>query len=163
ESDVGGAPGRAARLASEQERQGDVLDGRQCRQQVEKLEDEADARAPQQRAFLVGESTQVAASEEGLPARRRIEGAHQMHQRRFARTGRPHDGDELASVDAQTDAAYRVDGATALLVNLGDVDQFHHEVSTAFHAAAASGTGPIMCVRMPSKRSTSVIVYSVRS
>ena len=53
----------AAADAAQQQRQRHVLHGRQRRQQVEELEDEADARPAQVRAFAVGEGVEVFAVE----------------------------------------------------------------------------------------------------
>ena len=39
-----------------------------------------------------------------------------MHERRLARAGRPHDGDELARLHVERDAAQRVDGGLTLAV-----------------------------------------------
>jgi hypothetical protein len=43
-----------------------------------------------------------------VAARRPVEAAQYRHERRFAGTGRPHDGDELAPFDGQADAAQRM-------------------------------------------------------
>ena len=71
--------GLARGLPAQQQRQGDVLRGGQRRQQVEELEDEADAGPPQQRPLAVGQCLQVPALEEDLAAGRRVEGPEQVH------------------------------------------------------------------------------------
>ena len=43
-----------------------------------------------------------------MAARRPVEAAQDRHQGRFAGTGRPHDGDELAALDREADTAQRM-------------------------------------------------------
>ena len=45
---------------------------------------------------------------------RLVERGEDVHQRRLARAGRAHDGDELAGLDVERDAAEGVDGGLAL-------------------------------------------------
>ena len=59
-------------------------------------------------------------SRRNSPARRLVEAAEDVHQRRLARARRAHDRDELALVDGQRDAAQRVHLDVAQLVDLGD-------------------------------------------
>ena len=49
-----------------------------------------------------------------------VEAADDVHQRRLAAAGRAHDRDEVAPLDAQVDAAQRVDGDVARAVGLRD-------------------------------------------
>ena len=54
-------------------------------------------------------------------ARRAIEAAQDVHERRFSRTGRADDGDELAAADVERDAAERVHRCALHGVDLRDV------------------------------------------
>ena len=82
-------------------RQLDVLGGAEHRQQEEALEDESDACEPKAAALRFGELRRVAPIEEQRSARRRIDAADQMQQRRLAAAGRPGDRHVIAGVDGQ--------------------------------------------------------------
>ena len=83
--------------AGEHERQGNVLDRRQARQQVEALEDEADAPAPVQRALGVARRAKLDAVDPDLAAARPVQPADQVHQGGLARAGDAGEGDKLAA------------------------------------------------------------------
>ena len=91
-----------------EQRQRDVLERARAREQVEALEDEADALAAEARAIRLVEPGDVDALEEVAAAGRPVEAAEDRHQRRLARARGAHDGDELARFDGEADAAQRV-------------------------------------------------------
>ena len=74
-------------------------------------------------------------------AGRRVEAGEDVHERRLARAGRPHDRGELAGGHVERDAAQRVDGCTALPVPAGDVvglDDAHQAGAASSPSRAAS-------------------------
>ena len=63
----------------------------------------------------------IDALEEVMAAGRLVEAAENVHQRRFARARRAHDGDELAGLDGEADAAQRFDLDIADDERAGDI------------------------------------------
>ena len=92
------------RCAPVDERQFDVFERARARQQVESLEDKAQAVAPQQRPLLAVELFDRKSLEPVTAAGGRVQAAKDVHGRGFARTARPHDGHELARVDDQVNS-----------------------------------------------------------
>ena len=106
----------------------DVVQRGRPRQQVERLEDEPDLLVPDAREIVVVHPADVLAVQQVLAARRRIETADEVHQRRLARPGGSHDGDELAALDVDRHAAQRVDllgSHPVRLPEIARVDQWH--------------------------------------
>ena len=64
--------------------------------QIEALEDEAEAFAADAGELRLAQPRDIDALEEVVAARRPVEAAEDVHERRFARARRAHDGDELA-------------------------------------------------------------------
>ena len=95
--------------APRRQRRLDVLDRGQRRDQVELLEDEPERVAPQARELAVAHRHEVLALELDAPARRAVERAEQLQQRRLARAGRPGDDEELAVANLEVDAVDRRD------------------------------------------------------
>ena len=90
---------RLVRLAAgDADRQHDVLRRRQCRQQVERLEDEADLVTTQQRQRLVVERGDLGVADVDLARRGPVEAGEHVQQGRLAGAGRPHDRGELAGL-----------------------------------------------------------------
>ena len=56
-----------------------------------------------------------------MPARGLVEAADDIHQRRFARSGRAHHSDELARIDFERHAAQRVHLNFAEIVGFDDI------------------------------------------
>jgi len=83
------------------ERQLDVLARAGARQQVEALEDEADAHVAQHRALIGGEPAHVPSVEPVLAARRAVEAAQDVEQRRFPGARGAHDGDQLTGAHGE--------------------------------------------------------------
>src|SRR5256886_920749 len=100
-------PARVA-IAAVDERQLDVLDGVESREEVVRLEHEADVLVPDRGELVVGELADVLAGEHVRPAVSDVETPEHVHQRGLPRTGRSHDRDELAGPDVEVDAAQRV-------------------------------------------------------
>ena len=99
--------------AGDRQRQQDVLLRGEDRQQVERLEDEADLVAAQLGQRLVVERRELVAVDLDGPRRRAVEPGEDVHQRRLAGARRPHDGDEAALVDVDVDAVEGVDHGLA--------------------------------------------------
>ena len=97
------APGRAAVDLGEHH----VLDDAAMREQVERLEDEADAAAAQSGAPAVAERLDVRALEPVAALGLHLEAADDVEQRRLARARGPDDREPLAGVNAQVDAGER--------------------------------------------------------
>src|SRR6185312_1478854 len=79
-----------------QERHGDVLEGRELRQQMMKLVDETERTVAQLTAILFREPVNVAPIDEDLAARGPVESAQDLQQRRLARARGADDGNTLA-------------------------------------------------------------------
>ena len=92
-----------------------------ARQQIEALEHEADAPAADARQRRLIQLRDVDALEQVVAAGRAIEAAEDVHQRRLARTGGAHDGDELAAVNGEAHAAQRVHLGVAQPIDLGHI------------------------------------------
>ena len=94
------APG--IRRAGNLHRHQHVLAGRQRRQQVEELEDEADPLAAQPRQRVLAIAVMSTPSISDAPGRRRVEPGDQPEQRRLAAAGRPGDRDDTARAIARS-------------------------------------------------------------
>ena len=91
----------AARHPRVQQAGRDVLRGGKTLDEMELLEDEAKHAAAQRRQLPVGQPGDILAADLHGPARRPVQGAHDVEQGRLSRPGRPDDGDELAALDGQ--------------------------------------------------------------
>ena len=132
---------RIGLLAGDRERQQDVLLGREHRQQVEELEDEADVLAAQERHGAIGQRADVLARDLDLPGGRLVERREQVHQGRLARARRPHHGHQLAAVHLQRHPAQRVDRGLTLAVAAGEVRCAHNH-SVRAHVGEATENRP---------------------
>ena len=107
---------RAADALVEQRRR-DVVEGGRPRQQVVRLEDEADGPAAEPGQAVVVELGDGRAGQPVGAGGRPVEAAEDVHHRALARAGRPDDRDELAGLDVEAhvvegghrDAAHVVD------------------------------------------------------
>src|SRR6185437_11512493 len=106
-----------------------VLLGRQRRDQVEALEDEADLVGADAGELAVAELRQARRAELHRSGGRAVERAEHLQQGRLAAAGRALDGDELAVRDLQGDVVERDNLAAGLAVLLGDVREGVHEDS----------------------------------
>ena len=107
--------------AVEVEREQDVAERVEGRHEVERLEDEAHAPAAQDRELEVGEAGDVGVADPGAAGGRGIQSRHDVHERRLARSGRPHDRGELAATDADAHAVEGAHGAPPGAVGLGEL------------------------------------------
>ena len=89
--------------ARQQQRDLYVLDGAQPGDEVERLEEEPDHPVPEAALGAIVDRPGVPPIEEDLPARRKVEAAHQVQERRFPRAGAAHDRDEAPSFDTDAD------------------------------------------------------------
>src|SRR5690606_11854825 len=74
--------------------------------------------AAQERQLLVAETADLGIAEPHAPRGGRVEAGRDVHEGRLARAGRPHDGGELAAVDADRHVAERVDAGAVAAVAL---------------------------------------------
>ena len=107
--------------AREPQREADVLLDRQRRQQIEGLEDEADALAPERRALRLAEAADVDASEPDAAGGRRVQAGRAVQERALAGARRAHDGGEAAAAKPERHAVEGDDGAFATAVDLADL------------------------------------------
>src|SRR6058998_3674157 len=105
------------------ERDLDILSRRQCRDQVELLEDEPDRLESQLRELCVGHLRKVAALEEDLPPSRTVERSEQLEQGRLPRAARPGDDEELPGIDLQVERVHRADLACTAAVIAADTTE----------------------------------------
>lgn len=111
------------RATGQDERQCDVLLGRQRRDEVERLEDEADVLAAHQGTCGVAESADRVAGQPDLSAGDLAESGDHVHQSGLARSGRAHDGGELLSVQVDRHVAQCVHRVGRITVGPGNVPQ----------------------------------------
>ena len=117
-----------ARPAAEMQRQPDILQTRQRRQQVEELKDEPDLVAPHARQRIVGQTGERFAVDPDLAGRRTVEAANEVEQRGLPGARRPDDRHHLASRDRQRDVVEGGDVAFAweLFGNALELDDVVH-------------------------------------
>jgi len=89
-------------------RQADILDRACAGEQIEALEDKAEALAAQPRKFRLVECDDIDSVEITMSTRRPIETAENAHQCRLARSRSSHNGNELAPLDTEADIAERL-------------------------------------------------------
>ena len=109
-----------------------VVKRRRPGQQVEGLKDETDLLVPDERQLVVVHDTDILSVQPIRTAGGRVETADEVHQRRLAGAGGPHDGDELAALDVDRDTLQRVDRFVAHSIGLPDfvgVDKQHRSQS----------------------------------
>ena len=128
------APARAARAAGVvgvQQRQFHILQRAGPRQQVELLEHEADLLVANLRQLVAVQLADADPIQPVLPGRRLVEAPENVHQRRFAGAGRPHDRDEIAALDLERDALQHVHRHLAQAVVLHQILDFESRVPCA--------------------------------
>src|SRR3990172_781057 len=104
ETDAGnGFPGQALSFAATDaavdEGKLDIVEDIRTGEQIECLEDKSDLLVPYPSQLIVVHVADVRAVELVHSGRRSVEAADNIHERRFPRTGRPHDGDILVLLD----------------------------------------------------------------
>ena len=126
ERDLGTPAPLGARQIRQQQRQLDVLDRAQHRDQVVELEDEPDvARAPCRERVLV-ETGERLARDDDLAAVGAVETGEEVQQRRLPRARRPHERDEASAGNAQRDVLERVHEVDAAAVEARHVAHVDH-------------------------------------
>ncbi len=146
EVDRGALVALPARDALVVERQRDVLGRGLERDQVERLEDEADVLAAVLRRPGLGEAAHGDAVEGVLAVVETVEEAENVHQGRLARPGGAHHGDQLARPDVEVEPLEDVEPVAAHGVALVQISQTDHVSSrrapaclTAFRARKVCG------------------------
>jgi hypothetical protein len=120
--------------ARDRERKQHVLLGSQDRDQVEELEDEAELVPAQARELGVVETGDVLAVERDRARCGPVEPGEDVHQRRLAGAGGPHDRAEVAAFEADGHPGERVNRGVALsiaAVDVGGHDDGVHAVRVA--------------------------------
>ena len=97
----------ARRDAPIQQAVGHVVEGRHSLEQEELLEDETDELRSHRRQLLVRHRRRLDSGQTKHTARRPIEGADDVQQRRLTRAGRPDDRGEFTGIDPQRHAVER--------------------------------------------------------
>ena len=163
---LGVAPGLAFFAPVQQQRHRDVLPGTQVRNQMERLEDEAEPPPADCRKFLVAEAAQAAAVQEHLALVRRVEPGAQVEQRRLADAGFPDQHHALAGLDRKVHVAQH----PAIVEPPRDASQFQQghvrpavqgrnaAAIVAAASAEAQSRSPVTVVRrLPCASKTSVV------
>ena len=128
-------------------RHGDVVARREVGQQVELLKHEADGASCAGWCGRRRSGCEILPGHAHLAGGRRRESADDVEQRGFARAGRPHDGQELAALDVQIDAAQRrhVDFAHAVdlaqIARLDDGGRYSYARASMASCRAALSPG----------------------
>jgi hypothetical protein len=112
----------------EQQRQFDVLRRGQHRHQIIELEDEADIGGAPGGEFALGETIDALVGHRNLAGVGAIDAAEQIEQRGLARTGRPHDRDEIAAGDRKVEMIEDRDRFLALGETLGYAGKANHRL-----------------------------------
>ena len=158
----GGGPADAARNAAVQQPVGDVVEGGLAFEQEELLEHEADPPRPQAGQLAVGQPPDVLAGDSHATFRRAVERADQVQQGRLAGPGRADDRGQLAFLDAQVDAAERLDWRRprVALRDRGELhDGAHDGTATASPSSSPSvRTSTQPSWKMPSSTPTRLLV-----
>src|SRR5438477_9575733 len=89
------------------QRQLHIVERRRPRQQVERLEHESDLLVADAGQLVIRQVARLLPIQPVFARARRVEAADQVHQRRLARTRRPHHGDVLVLADLEAHAAQR--------------------------------------------------------
>ena len=115
------------------EREGDVLDRRQPREQVEVLEDVADRPAAHLRSIGTRDGGEVDPVHEHLAAGRLLEASGDRQERALAGAARAHDRHQLAALDGEVDLMERAHLGRPGAIDLRYLAQFecacHRETS----------------------------------
>ncbi len=114
---------RFARRAAVNQRQFHIVQRGSARQQIEGLKHEPDLLVADPRQLVIGHIADQAAVDVVLALRRSVQTTDQVHQRRFARAGRTHDGHVLATLDLDIAAGDRVDLLIAHDVSLPKIER----------------------------------------
>ena len=138
----------AARRLVVQLGQQHVLQRRPVRQQVERLEDEADPPAAQRGPVPVAQRAGVQAVQQVAALGRRVEQAEQVQQRRLARAGRPGHRDVVARLDDQVGRAQRGHRRRSR-VGAGQAAQLDHRAGGAISRSPPRGRRPRARRRSP--------------
>ncbi len=138
-----GRPPAVVRAAVD-ERQLHLGNGRPARQQVERLKHEADTTAANSCQLRLRHPVNVVSLKLVAATRRLVEAAQDVHERRLAGAGGPDDGQELAALNLQVDAAQGGHRNVAGAIHLGyALKPYHRSISprkpTATRYPAASG------------------------
>src|SRR5437764_5646201 len=104
-----------------EQRQFHVVERRRPRQEVESLEHEADLLVPDRCELVFRELRYVLAVKEVLSARRTIQAADDVHERRLTGAGRSRDADELAPINVERRSSQRPDLDVADLIGLRQI------------------------------------------
>ena len=121
EHQAGGALGRVARRAAEQQRQRDVLARVEVRQQAEGLEDEPDGLTPMLGEGGPVETSELATRDLDRSVRRAVERADEAEERRLPRARGADDRGERACRDLEVDRIERANLGAADAVALPDL------------------------------------------
>ena len=140
-ADAGRELAGARVLPRDREREADVLHDVEQRHEVERLEHEPGALAPQAGRGVVREAADLLALEEDLARRRLVEPAEQLEQRALARPRRAHERDELAGHHLQAHAADGLDGLAGHPVSF--VSAVASRIGRGGDAVAASNVGVV--------------------
>src|SRR6218665_2063937 len=95
---------------------------------MELLEDETDAAVAHLSQRGLTQLSDVVTAETVCAAGEHVEASEDVHQRGLSRTGRAHDGEVFAFIDAQIDAAQGFELDVARSVGLPRIDEFDHRL-----------------------------------
>src|SRR5438093_1860783 len=121
------------------ERELHVVERGRARQQIERLEHEADLFVPDPGQLVVVHLARLLAVQQVRPFGGRVEASDQIHQRRFTRPRRPHDRHVLAAIDGNRHAAQRVDLFRAHHVRLPEINRFNQRHNPLDNTTAPAG------------------------
>jgi len=123
---------------TERERKVDVLLCRECRNEVERLEDETNFGSSEFGEFLVLQICETCLTDECIARGEAVEPCNAVHKGGFSRTAGPHDGGELGACKFDIDVVQGSDGSISTAICLGAV----HDAGSS-----SQGTGSIHVVK----------------
>src|SRR5450759_1817477 len=133
----------AHRMCGVGTRKKDILQGTQLRQQVVRLKHKSYVSIANTGKIIRSELGNITALETIGTGGRGIQTSKNMHQRRFSRTGRPHDCNKFMFADLKRYAGKSIDRDATDRIDLADIAEFDqvHGLQAAWEATEAASSG----------------------
>ena len=119
------APFHRGNAGSVEERELDIFERGGAGEEIEVLEDEAEAAIANEGALIGSESGDLFAREHVAAAGRPIKAAEGVHEGALARAGGAHEREKLPCFDIEADLAQRMDSDFSEVVGLGDIAELN--------------------------------------
>src|SRR5258708_13650920 len=146
----------------QQQRQFEVLEGREDRDQIERLKHVADVFVAPPRNLRVVKAENILPLNQQLAVRRTVDGCDHIQQRRLSRPRWSHQGKELAFGNVDGDIVQRFDFKSIALENLADAADLHNlgRRSPVFSGSSAHDC-PLILILSPSFKLGGAVVMTL--